>query len=162
MSQPSSGEPSGRQPAHLTEAQLAAVRDLLHGEAAAMATYDQALALLDERKEYEPVDLIRQEHENALATLRELAAEYDVDADVESSPWELWAKAVEGAASLFGASGALKGLRLGEEYGIHRYEDAIAGSNLPETFVSLLRHELLPRQYEHVKVLVALEEMASS
>ena len=76
-----------------------------------------------------------------------------------SGAWGAFAKATEGTAKLFGKSAALKALKEGEEHGIHSYEGALKGEDLPVECRKLISDKLLPQTRAHVDVLNQLLEM---
>src|SRR5690242_15871808 len=90
---------------------------LLRGELSATETYQQALAKVGDEAGAEQLRRIHREHREAANTLRQHVHMYGGKPDQDSGAWGAFAKAVEGAAKLFGNDAALKALKEGEEKG---------------------------------------------
>ncbi len=116
----------------LNETPVDTLNRLLRGELAATETYQQALAKLGDDPAAAEVRQIHVDHRTAANELRQHVHQLGGKPDQGSGAWGAFAKAVEGAAKLFGDKSALKALKEGEEHGVKDYEDALAdGSRLP-------------------------------
>jgi hypothetical protein len=110
----------------------------------------QAIEKFADHSDKSPLGRIRSDHEAAAASLREIIGESAEEAAISSGPWGVFATAVEAAAGLFGESTALTILQQGEEHGISEYENALAGDDLDESAMWLIRERLLPAQRNHI------------
>jgi hypothetical protein len=126
---------------------------LLRGELSAIETYTQAIEKFADHLDESPLNRIRSDHEAAAESLREIIGESEEKFATSSGSWGTFATAVEGAATLFGESPALTILQQGEEHGISEYEDALAGNDLDEPAMRLIRDKLLPAQRNHIAAL---------
>ena len=131
---------------------------LLRGELSAIETYTQAIGKFADHSDGSPLGRIRSDHEAAAASLRKIVGEGGEEPATGSGPWGAFATAVEGAATLFGESPALSILQQGEEHGISEYENALAGDDLDEPAMQLIRDKLLPAQRNHI---IALKQCKS-
>ncbi len=126
---------------------------LLRGELSAVETYDQALEKVGGKVYASELERIRSEHQEAVSLLREQIRSFGGIADEGSGVWGLWAQTVEGAATLFGESTALKALREGEEHGLKEYHAILSDDELRPEFKQLLTERLEQRQREHIATL---------
>jgi len=132
------------------------LNSLLRGELAATETYQQALSKVTDEPGVEDLRRIHVEHREAANTLRQHVHQQGGKPDQGSGTWGTFAKAVEGAAKLFGDASALRALKAGEEQGVKDYEKALKDADLPEECKSLIRTKLLPQTQAHVPVLERL------
>ncbi len=65
----------------------------------------------------------------------------------------MWAKTVEGAATLFGETIAIKALKEGEIHGLKEYQDVAADDNIPYQCRLLINSDLMIRQRQHIGTL---------
>ncbi len=135
------------------------LNSLLRGELAATETYQQALARVGNEPEAVSLRQIHHEHRSAANTLRQHIHEHGGKPDQDSGAWGAFAKAVAGAAKVFGNAAALKALKEGEEHGIKSYEDSLKDASLPADCQELIRSQLLPQTRGHIPV---LERMMSA
>jgi uncharacterized protein (TIGR02284 family) len=138
------------------EATIDTLNSLLRGELAATETYQQALAKVGETPEASGLRQIHIEHRTAANTLRQHVHHFGGKPDQGSGAWGAFAKAVEGAAKLFGNTAALKALKEGEEQGVQSYEAALQDEGLPAECQTLIRSQLLPQTRAHIAVLDGL------
>jgi len=129
------------------------LNSLLRGELAATETYQQAMDKAGNDTGAADLRRLHDEHRNAANTLREHVHGHGGKPDQGSGAWGTWAKAVEGAAKVFGNAAALKALKEGEEHGVKSYEDALNNPDLPADCKTLIRSTLLPQTRGHIPVL---------
>ena len=102
---------------------------LHRGEVAALTTYAEAM-----RKDGAPtaaLSRLRDDHRAAAARLSARIVSLGGMAPTEEgTPWEAFAQAVQGTATLFGNRAALQALRLGENHGVDQYADAMGDPHL--------------------------------
>ncbi len=136
-----------------TETMIDTLNSLLRGELAATETYQQALALVGQDRGAADLHQIHVEHREAANTLRQQIHQLGGKPDQSSGAWGAFAKAVEGAAKLFGNAAALKALKEGEEHGAKSYADAAQNPDLSAEYQSLIRSKALPRIRAHIAIL---------
>lgn len=125
---------------------------LVRDELAAVETYKQALEKV-EADAAEELRRIESEHEEAANLLQEQVAQLGGEPPTSSGAWGAWAKAVEGAAKLFGNKAAIKALKEGEEHGVNDYEQALHEEGLDPSVKALIRTNLLPKTRAHIPML---------
>ena len=101
------------------------LNSLLRGELAATETYQQALAKVGNDPKAAELRRIHVEHRTAANTLRQHIHGHGGKPDQDSGVWGAFAKAIEGAATIFGNKAALKALKEGEERGIKDYDEGV-------------------------------------
>jgi uncharacterized protein (TIGR02284 family) len=126
---------------------------LLRGELAAVETYQQALDKLGDDPKAADLRQVHQEHIQAANTIREQVRQFGGMPEHSSGAWGAFAKAVEGAAKLFGNTAAIKALKEGEEHGIKDYEKALQAGTLPVPSREAIEASLLPQTRRHLDVL---------
>jgi uncharacterized protein (TIGR02284 family) len=134
------------------------LNSLLRGEIAATETYQQALAKVGDGTGAAELRRIHEEHRDAANTLRQHVHQHGGKPDQGSGAWGKFAKAIEGAAKLFGNTAALKALKEGEEKGASDYEAALKDEELSMDCKSLITTKLLPQTRSHIPVLDRLME----
>jgi len=133
------------------------LNSLLRGELAAMETYRQALAMVDnDTPGATDICRIHQEHCEAVIGLRDFVQQDGGTADQSSGAWGTWAKTVAGAAKLFGYTAALRALKEGEKIGVKSYQEALEDDSLPADVQDFIRTTLLPRTRAHIRILERL------
>jgi hypothetical protein len=133
-----------------------ALNDLVQGEIAAVETYGQAIEKFIGKPAQSALERLRANHVDAVNQLKSHATGAAKPA-TSSGPWGAFARAVEGAAKLFGGSAALKALQEGEEYGDKLYAKSLDDARLDPAVRSLLSGVLLPRQRSHIATLEGLK-----
>ncbi len=133
-----------------------ACNKLLRGEISAIETYSQALGKLDNPGDKAILQQIMKDHQESAATLRDHVSEMGGVPDSESGAWGTFAKAVEGAAALFGKSPAVAALIQGEQHGINEYEEALHDPDVMPEIKVVFRETLIPRLKTHIAVLEGL------
>src|SRR5437870_798386 len=91
-----------------TEEQIDTLNELLRGELAATETYQQAMAKVSSGPGSAELRQIHDEHRDAANTLRQHVHSHGGKPDQGSGAWGTFAKAIEGAAKVFGNTAALK------------------------------------------------------
>jgi len=129
------------------------LNSLLRGEWAAVETYDQALAKIDEDGIRAVLRRIRTEHHQALEALEQHIRYFGGEPVQSSGTWGAFARLVEGVAQVLGITPTLRALREGEQEGCHDYERALEGEALPPECRGLVRTSLLPQTQAHLVTL---------
>jgi demethoxyubiquinone hydroxylase (CLK1/Coq7/Cat5 family) len=130
------------------------LNSLLRGELAAVETYQQALGKASNEPGAVDLRQIEAEHREAAELLREYLVQRGGRPATDSGAWGTWARAVEGAAQLFGGNAAaLRALKEGEEHGVSSYESALQDPNLDAESKELITATLLPRTRAHIPTL---------
>jgi uncharacterized protein (TIGR02284 family) len=129
------------------------LNSLLRGEISATETYQQALAKVGAEPGAAELRRIHDEHRETANALRQHVHHHGGKPDQGSGAWGAFAKAVAGAAKLFGNKAALKALKEGEEHGIKEYEEALADPELPADCKEMIRNQFLPQTRAHIPVL---------
>lgn len=140
------------------EACIRVCNSLLRGELSAVETYSLAINRYLGKPAVTELQRIRTEHALSAARLSQNVREMGGVAENDSGAWGVFAKAVQGAANLFGQDSALESLKRGEEKGRSDYEAALKGEEMMEVHKEVVRSELLPRVNHHLAVLERLEQ----
>jgi uncharacterized protein (TIGR02284 family) len=136
------------------------LNSLLRGEMSAIETYRQAIDKAGDGHAA-GLDMLRslqRDHRDAADHLWHHIEHHGGEPSHGSGAWGAFAKAVEGAAKLFGNTAAFKALKEGEEHGLKEYADALTDEHLPADCQTLIRG-LLSKQREHIPILDRLMEM---
>lgn len=126
---------------------------LLRGELSAIETYEQALQKVKDVSTTDTLRRIAEDHRSAADLLRQHVTLCGGTPDRDSGAWGVWARTVEGTATLMGDTVALKALKEGEEHGLKEYQDVAADDNLAFQCRNLIASDLLTRQRQHIGVL---------
>lgn len=129
------------------------ITGLCRDELSAVETYRQALDRVSEEPAAEDLRRIEAEHEEAAGLLKKKAEQFGSEPITSSGAWGAWAKAVEGAAKIFGNKAAFQALKDGEEHGVHDYENALKDDSLPSDVKELIATSLLPQTRNHLPIL---------
>ncbi len=135
--------------------EVEALNLLLRGELAAIETYRQALDKAAKETGAAELEALQRDHRDASGLLWQRVQKLAGEPAKSSGAWGAFAKAIEGAAKLFGDVTALAILKEGEEHGAGMYRDALEGTALGSESKDLVR-PLLAKQKEHVAALVPL------
>ncbi len=127
------------------------LESLHRGELAAVETYRQAIE--KEGADAGILTRLKSEHQDAADRLRDRITSLGGTASTSSGVWGGFAKAIEGAAKVFGNKAALEVLKQGEEHGVNEYEEALTDPKVDVASKDLIRTTLLPRQRQHVTTL---------
>jgi bacterioferritin (cytochrome b1) len=138
------------------------LNSLLRGEISAAETYKMAIDKISESDRSRANDCqclrdMQEDHGRAAQRLRQRIRELGGEPSDSSGAWGVWAKTIEGTASLFGDNATLKALKEGEVHGLKDYKDAI--DKVDATSASLIDAEFIPSQRQHIAL---LEVMMSS
>jgi len=131
---------------------------LLRGELSAVETYSQAISKYSGKPVLAELQRIRSEHAESAARLTENVRSMGGTPETDSGAWGVFAKAVQGAANLFGADSAIESLQRGEEKGREDYQDALEDVEVMAGCKTLIRSELLPKVERHIAILERLED----
>jgi uncharacterized protein (TIGR02284 family) len=126
---------------------------LLRGELSAIETYEQALLKVKDTTATDTLRRLVEDHRSAADILRQQIALCGGTPDHDSGAWGVWARSVEGTATLLGDSVAIKALKEGEEHGLKEYQDVATDDNIPYSARSLITSDLLMRQQQHIGIL---------
>jgi hypothetical protein len=126
---------------------------LFRGECAAVATYAQAIEKDGAAKE--ALSGLRDEHSRAAAQIERRIVALGGTVPDGGGIWVEFAKAIEGAAKVFGNAAALAALKLGESHGVDKYADAVGDPVLDPESRDVLR-DSIARQKSHLSALDAL------
>lgn len=131
------------------------VEELIRGELSAVQSIDAILGKISDQKEKSELYAIRQDHFVAVDKLSRFAGKdfKEHRLDETSGPWGTFASAFTGGASFFGDKAALKALKVGEEYGVKEYREAMDDSNADERLKSIIQADLLPQLEKHIRVI---------
>ena len=133
------------------------IKELHRGETAAIESYEKARAHFDEKEVSHGLNQLQLEHRAAHAALeREIEIRRGCP-DEFSGLWGLFARTVEGAATVVSDRLALSVLREGEEYGLGLYTYALSKPELEGATRALIKETLIPQQRIHIASLVKLE-----
>ena len=127
--------------------------DLIRGELSAVKSYDYALSKVKDEKEKKQLKAIRDNHQNAVKTLRQYATKEVKEESKDSGAWGTFAKSWTGGGSLFGDKTAMRALKQGEEHGVREYEEALEDGSIQPELKQKIRAELLPKQKEHINTI---------
>ena len=127
--------------------------DLIRGEMSAVKSYNKALEKAKGTPMADKLNMIKQDHQSALDTLKKYAGK-EVKEDTESAgAWGGFTKAFTGAAGLAGNKMAMKALNVGEEHGINEYKEALEDDTIKPDLKEVIRTKLLPAQEKHIETL---------
>jgi len=125
------------------------LNSLLRGECSAVESYEQALPLFKGQPQESGILRLRDDHWKVVDLLQQHVIEHGGQPALSSKPWGFLTAAVTGAAKLIGRHTTLKALMLGEEHGIHTYENALENDELPEECQQIIADYLLPQAFRH-------------
>lgn len=129
------------------------IDELIRGEMAAIQSFDTVLKKITDEDEKQSLRTMRSDHVMAVDTLKNFV-ETKVDSNVDSSgPWGAFTTAFAGGASLFGNKAAIKALKVGEEYGLNEYREALEDDAISKEVKDVIRTDLLPQQEQHIFVI---------
>jgi len=135
-----------------------ALNELLRGEMSATESYDLAILKFRGRQNVDELKIIRDEHAEAVAMLRDRILAHGGDPSESSGPWGTFATGITSVAKVLGPKSVLSMLRQGEEHGINGYENALDNSGLSAECRDLIVDDLLPRCRLHVGELQELSD----
>lgn len=138
-----------------------ALNGLLRGEMSAIETYRQALEKAGTESGAQDLHRFAKDHRDAADQLWHHIEQHGGKPSEGSGAWGSWAKAVEGAAKLFGNAAALKALKEGEEHGFKDYQSALENKDMAPECLTLIRN-LADKQREHITGLDRLIAQATA
>jgi uncharacterized protein (TIGR02284 family) len=139
------------------EDEIKQLNSFLRGERAAVDTYDQALEKVEDVSVQSVLRDNRACHERRSEVLRLHIRELGGEPAEGSGAWGSFAKAVEGAAKLLGASAAIAALEEGEDHGLADYRRDM--SALSATSRRIVAEQLLPAQIRTHEALAQVNSM---
>lgn len=134
--------PGDETPAQTYEHEIEALDKLLRGELAAVETYDQALDRVDGAVA-ETLSSLRASHQLRAEQLHNHILLLGGEPSEESGAWGVFARLVEGGATLISDRTALEALEAGEKHGKQQYDDLPA---LEPTTRAFVQEHLRPQQ----------------
>jgi demethoxyubiquinone hydroxylase (CLK1/Coq7/Cat5 family) len=127
----------------------------LRGELSAVETYRQAIGRISDEALRSQLEACQRDHEQRVTAIRERIEKLGGTPAESSGLWGIFAKVVEGGATLLGEKAAVQALEEGEDHGLADYErDAEQVHGDARRFV---RMELLPAQKRTHKKLSQLK-----
>lgn len=145
-----------------TKSSVDQLNSYLRGELSAVETYRMALEKLDANSPARfELESARQSHQQRVTLLKDAIMQLGGKPIEGSGPWGVFAKAVEGAARVFGDKAAIAALEEGEDHGLKDYKDAIEDKDLDAQSRSIAVTELLPEQERTHGRLSALKKQLS-
>ncbi len=129
------------------------VDELIRGELAAVQSIDAVLAKINNDMERTELSTIREDHVRAVDTLKRYAGADFKESTNSAGPWGAFASAFTGGASLFGDKAAVQALKVGEEYGMKEYKEALADNAVSSELRQVIQSELLPQQERHISTI---------
>lgn len=132
--------------------EVEALNTLLHWELTALATYDQALDLVENLDVGHHLRSIRHHHQTAVAVLRDQIQNLGGTPTDRTGPIRLYDSAPPGVDA-GGPAALLEALRIDEVRGIIEYERVLERDEMPDECRFVIRVELWPRCHEHVDAL---------
>jgi len=132
------------------------------GELSAVETYRMALEKLDANSPARSeLQSCMQSHQERVMLLREAILQLGGKPAEGSGPWGAFAKAVEGAARVFGDKAAIAALEEGEDHGLKDYKDGIDDDKLDMQARAIVTGQLLPEQQRTHARMSALKKQLS-
>jgi len=132
---------------------VAELNRLLRGEMAALDTYTQCIAKLEDGTTKQRLEGLRDSHRMRRDIIHNRVRLLGGTPDEHSGTWGAIASLFEGGASAFGEQAALRALAEGEMHGLRRYDRLGDVSSPTRTFVNT---QLLPEQERTANALTAL------
>lgn len=138
------------------------LNNYLRGELSAVETYRMALDKLDANSPTRiELDSAMQSHQQRVVLLRDAIIQLGGKPNESSGPWGVFAKAVEGAARVFGDKAAIAALEEGEDHGLKDYRTGIEDKDLDAQSRTIVSAQLLPEQERTHARLSALKKQLS-
>lgn len=139
-----------------TTTTIEALNELLRGELSAVETYSQALDVLRDNAEV-AADLreCQASHQERVHRLRSEIAGRGGEAASASGAWGLFAKAVEGGATIIGPKAAINALEAGEDHGLKEYKEVM--TKLDVSARAVVASDLYPHQVRTHSIMSTLK-----
>ena len=123
------------------------LNSFLRGELSAVETYRMALDKLDATSPGRAeMQINMASHQERVSLLRDAIFACGGKPADGSGPWGVFAKAVEGTATVFGDKAAIAALEEGEDHGLRDYKGELDDEDLDMQSKALLTSRLLPAQ----------------
>jgi hypothetical protein len=130
------------------------VDELIRGELAAIRSIDAILNKIKDQNEKNQLSSMRQDHVKACDKLKQYAGSNEIkEVKDDGGPWGSFAKSFTSGASFFGDKAAIKALKVGEEYGLRDYKEALNADGISSEVKEVIRNELLPQQEQHIRMI---------
>lgn len=141
--------------------QIDQLNSFLRGEIAAVETYAMALEEFDKSsKARADLEAVKASHQERIDVLKGEIRTQGGEPAEGSGPWGMFAKAVEGAAGIFGEKAAIAALEEGEDHGLKDYRADV--DNLGPYARHLIESQLLPAQVRSHRTLSNLKKQLAS
>ena len=141
--------------------QIDQLNSFLRGEISAVETYKMALDKLDkDSKARTDLEQVKASHQERIDVLTSEIRTQGGEPAEGSGPWGLFAKAVEGAAGIFGEQAAIAALEQGEDHGLNDYRADV--NKLGPAARQLVESQLLPAQVRSHRTLSNLKKQLAS
>ncbi len=142
-----------------TKSSVDQLNSFLRGELSAVETYRMALDKLDAGSPARiEVESAMQSHQQRVTLLKDAVIQLGGKPAESSGPWGAFAKAVEGAARVFGDKAAIAALEEGEDHGLKDYKNGIDDKDLDAQARTIVSGQLLPEQQRTHARLSALKK----
>ncbi|MES2527250.1 MAG: DUF2383 domain-containing protein [Bdellovibrionota bacterium] len=129
------------------------IEELIRGEISAVESFDTVINRVKDQSELTELSQIRQDHQNAVETLKRFAGA-TLEGNTETSgPWGTFATAFAGGASVFGDKAAINALKIGEQHGLNEYQEALMDDGVRAEVKEVIRAELIPCQERHLAMI---------
>jgi demethoxyubiquinone hydroxylase (CLK1/Coq7/Cat5 family) len=135
------------------------LNSFLRGELSALETYRQALDTVESVPHRSTLEVCARSHQQRVELLRDEVSRRGGRPAEGSGAWGAFAKAVEGAAGVFGEKAAIAALEEGEDHGRDDYKRDI--KKLDESARVLIETRVLPEQKRTHDAISALKKQLS-
>lgn len=132
---------------------------LLGGEISAVESYKKALEGIDDASLTPVLEECQTSHAKRAQMLRQRVVELGGEPTESSGLWGVFARSVEGTATVFGDKAAIAVLEEGEDKGLKDYEDRMA--RFDNESLRLIQSECYPQQQITHKTLSSLKQRFS-
>lgn len=138
------------------------LNSFLRGELSAVETYRMAIEKLEPNNPARAeVEQCMRSHQERVTLLRDAIIEVGGEPATSSGPWGMFAKAVEGAAKVFGDKAAIATLEEGEDHGLKDYRKEMKDNDLDFETRGVLTDRLMPaQQVTHAKMSALKKQLA--
>ncbi|WP_224248503.1 DUF2383 domain-containing protein [Hyalangium gracile] len=120
------------------------LNSFLRGEISAVETYRQALGSISDERLRSMLEACQKDHEQRVTSIRERIEKLGGTPAEGSGPWGVFAKLIEGGASVLGEKAAIQALEEGEDHGLADYKRDL--EQVHGDARRFVRMELLPAQ----------------
>jgi uncharacterized protein (TIGR02284 family) len=141
---------------NVVEKDIKQLNSFLRGELSAVETYEQCIAKMDDPSVVSQLQVLKESHDNRAILLKERIQQLGGEPSQSSGVWGSFTKALEGSASVFGASAAISVLEEGEDHGKNMYEKHV--DDLSVNHQEFIRNVIYPEQKKSHDLLSVLED----